>query len=151
MTHVMVPCPEEHVPELKAGLMRLAFGNAGWNDERIGHFADDLAPEERELVRLVAQRTADHDHLTYREAAAHLGIDVGDVLDIVTDINDRCREANRPLPLVTDTAAVQGPDGQARPSPVLVVMPAIAARLLAATGGVPAATGSLVDLDVPDA
>lgn len=131
MSYVMVPVPEEHVAEFNLGVMRLTLGLTGWEDRQLVAFVAGLEPAGRALVREVATVSAEQDRLPYEDAARSLGIDVGAVLDLVTDINDRCRRAGLPLPLVTDTL-VTTTEREERAKPVLAIVPIVAKAIVSA-------------------
>lgn len=129
----MVPVPEEHLSEVQSGLMRLSLGMAGWTAETIGVLLDGLRhldPRIAPLVREVAIASADHDRVSYRDAARTLDVEVGDVLQLVTDLNDWCRRSGVPALLITDTFTVVGDDGAPHPIPVLVTVVPVARKLV---------------------
>lgn len=133
MSHVMVPVPEEHLVEVQAGLMRLSLGMAGWDDESIVALLGGLPhldPLVGVLLREVAVASADHGRVSYRDAARVLDVQVGDVLQFVTDLNDWCRRNGVPAVLITDTLSVET-EGDPASIPVLVTVPPVARKLLA--------------------
>lgn len=129
MHYVMVPCPEEHFDEFNNGLLRLTMGSAGWDEVALASLMDSLEPLEQKLVRRVAQASTSHDRLPYREVAEFLGVDVGSLFELVTDINDRCRRASQPVILWTDTMVPSGVGEDTKASPVLVIPPRVAEAL----------------------
>lgn len=131
MSHVLVPCPEEYVTELTAGLMRLAMGASGWDDGSIASFVSGLDEPEKQLVQAVATAAVNEDRVRYRSVATLLGVDVGAILDLVTDVNDRCRRQGFPMPLITDTRLIPGDEGVQVPTPVLAIVRPVAERILA--------------------
>ncbi|MEZ5178288.1 MAG: hypothetical protein R2746_08385 [Acidimicrobiales bacterium] len=130
---MMVPVPEEHLAEVQAGLMRLSLGMAGWDDDSIATVLDgleELGPNAALLVREVARASADHDRVPYRDAAALLDVSVGDVLQLVTELNDWCRRHGVPALLITDTLSLEADGGDPASVPVLVTVAPVARRLL---------------------
>ncbi len=128
-----MPVPEEHVDEVRAGLMRLSLGMAGWDDDSLAALLgglEELDPRAAVLVEEVARASADHDRVSYRDAARLLDAEVGDVLQLVTELNDWCRRNGVPALLITDTSSATAEGGAPVAIPVLVVVPPVARRLL---------------------
>lgn len=133
MQHVMVPVPEQHLAEFRSGLMRLTLGMAGWDETSVGAFVAGLeaaGEPTRLLVKMVAEAAADHDRVPYTDAAKALDVELGDVLLLVTEINDRCRRAEVPLLLITDTSSTVRADGTPSAVPVLAIVAPVAKKLL---------------------
>lgn len=130
--HVMVPCPEEHVPEFTIAMMRLTMGMAGWDAGAVETFVGGLQGRPRELVLLLAGAAAEHERVPYREVARLLDMDPADVLDLVTEVNEGCRRASFPMPLMTDTHVAPSPSGEPQAVPVLTLVPIVARKILAA-------------------
>ncbi len=126
---VMIPCPEEHVAELRLILMRMSMGMGNWSADSAAPFVQDLTADQAALIRLVAQRSLELDRVPYRSAAQVLDIDTSDVLDMVTDINDRCVRVGLSALVITDTAREKH-DGVERAVPVLVIVKPVAQLLL---------------------
>lgn len=136
MPHIEVPCPEEYLAEVTSGLMRIQLGMGGWNDDTVAAFLDQLDDDlERPLVEAVAKASMAYDRLPYRVAAQKLETDVGTILDLVVDINDRCRRTGWPLPLLTETLSEELADGAVRTAPVLVIVRPVAVMIEAASDG----------------
>jgi len=129
----MVPVPEEHLAEFQAALISMAMGMAGWDEAAVGVFLDalpGLGEPSQLVVRVVAETSAEHQRVTYASVAKVLGVEVGDVLQLVTEINDRCRRSDLPLLLVTDSIATVGADGSPGATPVLTMAAAVATKVL---------------------
>lgn len=129
MPHVMVPVPAEHVAEFNQTMLRITLGMAGWEAGSVADFVATLEPRARTLVDEVAAVSADHGRLSYRQAARALGTDVGDVLDLVTDLNERCRRASLPYLLITESQVDPTVEGS-RATPVLVIVRPVAMLIL---------------------
>lgn len=141
MEHVMVPVPEEHVPEFRQAMLRLTLGQLGWDAEQVGRVVPMLDDRSLAVLVQVARSSLENVALPYRHIAVEVGIDVGEVLDIVTEVNDVFRRASLPLPLITDTRSQQEADGSVSTTPTLAMVAAAAAMVLDATGvGHPLAT-----------
>ena len=134
MSFVMVPCPEEFLPDLQAGVMAMAMAGSGWQDHQIADFVADLDDRGRILVQAVATAAVQQDRVAYTSVAALLETDVGSALGLVTEINDWCDRERLPLPIITHTQRSTGSDGEAVAVPVLSLLPLVAKRVLAAMG-----------------
>lgn len=131
MPHVMVPVPVEHLPEFTQTLLRISLGMAGWEAGSVTEFIASLEPRARTLVDEVAAVSADHGRLSFRQAAHALGTDVAEVLDLVTDLNERCRRASLPYLLITESQVDPG-DETSKATPVLVIVQPVALLVLEA-------------------
>jgi hypothetical protein len=150
MGHVMVPCPEEHIEELRVELLRLTLGLGGWSNETAEALLDSLEGDDERLVLAVARAAAEYDRLPYEAAAAHLNTDVGSVLQRMTQINVRCARAGWPMPLLTDTD-FGDPQGPGEPRAVLTMIRLVALKLLRRGDlGDPDDSGPRAGLDVTD-
>ncbi len=130
MEHVLVPCPAEHVEELRIGMVRLAMGMSGWTRSTAEAFLASLEGDDRLLVLAVAKAAAEYDRISYEAVARFLGTDVGSVLTRVTTINARCQAQGWPMPLMTDAIAVGGADGRIEASAVLTMVRPVALSLM---------------------
>jgi hypothetical protein len=131
--HVMVPVPEEHLAEFQGDLMRLALGMSGWDDAAVRTLLDSLADHGDQtlfLLRIVAEAGADHRRVTYASAATAIEVTVGDVLQLVIEINDHCEREGLPHLVITTSAATAGADGAPGSTPVLMIVPPVARKVL---------------------
>lgn len=136
---VMIPCPEEHVPELTLIIMRMSMGMGIWAGDAVPPFVASLAADGRRLVDEVARRAVGTERLPYSAAATILGVTVGEVLDLVTDVNDQCIRAGLTPLLITDTARQERGDTTIA-LPVLAMVRPVAERIL--SFGIPDGDGS---------
>lgn len=129
----MVPVPEEHLAEFQAALISMAMGMAGWDEAAVLTFLDalpDLGESAQLVVRVTAEVAAEGRRATYASVARVLDVDAGDVLQLVTEINDCCERSNLPLLLLTAGTATVEPDGSPGATPVLVMAAAVATKIL---------------------
>lgn len=132
MDHVLVPVPEEHILEFRQAMLRIGLGQAGWDQDEVVRVVPLLDASAMAVVEHVAQSSLENVAVAYRHVSAELGIDVGDLLDVVTNTNDLFRREGLPLPLITDTRSQVGDDGEIVTTPTLVIVPAAAAMILEA-------------------
>lgn len=134
MEHVMVPVPEEHFLEFRQAMLRIGLGQVGWDADEVRRVVPMLDARSVDVLVPVARSSLEHVALPYRHVAAEVGIGVGEVLDIVTEVNDTFRRESLPLPLITDTRTQHEADGSVSATPTLVMVAAAAAMVLEAAG-----------------
>jgi hypothetical protein len=130
MSYVMVPCPEEFADEVRLGLLRLTLGIS--EDQMVG-FTDHVASlegPELDLLVAVATTSVEDQRVPFRDVAQQLEIEVGDVLELATEVNAACLRADLPGPLITETQTRTDADGEETARPVLVMLPFLARAVL---------------------
>lgn len=134
MSYVMVPCPEELLGEVRLGLLRFALGIS---EEQMADFADHVANLEgpaRQLLVVVATPSVDDQRVSYRDVAQQLDLQVGEVLELVSEVNAAMERAQLPGPLITETQTRTDAEGGETAMPVLVMLPFLAKVVLTTDG-----------------
>lgn len=127
----MVPCPAEHEAQLRQAVMHMSMGATGWTEAIMRRHLASVPPEQRALIEAVARVAVDYGRLGYRDASNRLGIDVGEVLDLVTQVNRGCQLASVPMMLITDIDVKADADGGEEARPVLGMVRPVAQLVLA--------------------
>lgn len=112
MPYVMVPVPEEHEAELMQELLKMSLRERlnAWEPEPLRALVDGLEPTSRRLVTELAEVSVNNRRLSESAAAALLGIDGGELDEIVETINTQC--AAQSMPYLILTAPHAGSDSE---------------------------------------
>ena len=106
---VLVPVPEEHVASVYGRILQLSMGAAGaaWDLETLVDHLETLAPEGRELLRIVARGVVDESPVVVRDVATELGLSSRELFGLVHEVNIVDSEAAHPTLVMIRGVGVQ--------------------------------------------
>lgn len=114
MPYVMVPVPEEHVEEVMQFMLRsMARANlTEWDAEGIDELFKGLDEFGRSLLAFVGRAAAADKDLPETDTARMLQLSVRETIAVVREINELCREADRPALVNRRSIAEIQPNGR---------------------------------------
>src|SRR4051812_10210128 len=114
MEFVMVPVPEEHVIDVMQYVARLVARASivPWDEEAMSKLFGDVDEACRSLLSLVARATVADKEVIEQDAADLLELNVREVRDILRDLNDEARQANRDAPIAARDGSMPLPNGR---------------------------------------
>lgn len=134
MPYVMMPVPEEHVEEVMQFVLR-AMAKASivaWDSESISKVFDDVDEASRSLLSFVARAALEGDDLGESDAARKIQLTVRETAGIMTELNARTKELNRPNLIGRATLTERLPNGRMTDKRVLQMEPEVAGLVRAA-------------------
>lgn len=125
MPYVMVPVPEEHVEEVMQFMLRsMARANlTEWDADSINELFSGLDEFGRSLLAFVGRAAASDKELAESDAASLLQLSPRETIAIVREVNDLCKERDRPALISRRTVAEVQPNGRAVEIAVLGMEP----------------------------
>ncbi len=125
MPYVMVPVPEEHVEEVMQFMLR-AISRANlteWDDEAVASLFDQIDEFGRSLLAFVGRAASTEKDLPEADAARLLQLSPRETVAIVREINELCRDLDRPSLINRRTVAEVQPNGRSLDVAVLSLEP----------------------------
>ena len=125
MPYVMVPVPEEHVEEVM-GFMLRAMSRANlteWDTEGINDLFTEIDEFGRSLLAFLGRSAAAEKELPEVDAAKMLQLSPRETIAVVREINDICKERDRPSLVARRAIAEMQPNGRTVDVAVLAMEP----------------------------
>jgi hypothetical protein len=114
MPYVMVPVPEQHVAEVMEFILR-SLERASirpWDAESINQMFGDVDEASRSLLAFVARSVADDGELDASDAARRIQLTARDLTGIMSEVNARARDADRPPLMSARNVSERLPNGR---------------------------------------
>lgn len=115
MPYVMVPVPEEHVEEVMQFMLRaMSRANlAEWDQESVDALYAQIDEFGRSALAVVGRHAAAEKELPEADLASFLQLSPRESIAIVREVNEACRELERPSLLLRRTFTEVLPNGRA--------------------------------------
>ena len=134
MPYVMVPVPEEHVPEIMAAVLRVSRRAEleDWDAESVDTYFRGLDEPSKALLSVIARSVVAEKPMSQVNVADALELSQREVLGIMREANDEAGRQSRPPVLINHEKTETLPNGRTRTVSVISTSNELAIHIRAA-------------------